>query len=169
MESDEVLVASVQKGNTEAFGSLMARYEQKLLRYGRKFLSRKEDIEDIVQDAFVSAFQNIQSFDTSLRFSPWMYRIAHNAFVNELRRTQRRPLLAFNFDELVAHHVYEDPDAEIREREENQRYIDAGLERTSLCGRFELQRNRRRARSTDWHGRHPIKTRERDAQKNCIT
>src|SRR6185369_16155577 len=82
MKSDEQIVEEVQKGDTDAFGVLVERFEPKLLRYGRKFLATEEDIEDIAQDVFLSAYKNIQSVDTSLKFSPWIYRIAHNAFAN---------------------------------------------------------------------------------------
>jgi len=84
--------AAHTEGDIEVFGILLDRYEQKLSRYGKKFLSRKEDIEDIVQDVFVSAYQNIQSFDSTQRWSPWIYRIAHNALVNALRKKGRSPI-----------------------------------------------------------------------------
>lgn len=87
--TDEMIAKEVQKGDIEAFGELVIRYEIKLKRYARKFLSQKEDIEDLVQDVFIRTYERIQSFDTSMRFSPWIYRIAHNLFVNELKRKSR--------------------------------------------------------------------------------
>jgi RNA polymerase sigma-70 factor (ECF subfamily) len=99
--TDEVIVDQVRKGDTDAFGELVVRYEGKLKRYARKFLSREGDIEDLVQDVFIKAYTNIQSFDTSQRFSPWIYRIAHNTFVNELKRKDRSRLSLFDFDELL--------------------------------------------------------------------
>src|SRR6185369_748076 len=104
------------------FGLLVERYEGKLLRYGRKFINSQEDIEDIVQDVFISAYQNIQSFDSSLRFSPWIYRIAHNAFVNALKAKDRRPLFV-DFDALISHPVYDDPVESIREQEEMRKVL----------------------------------------------
>ena len=89
--SDEQIAQRVKDGDNEAFGLFVERYEKKLTRYGGKFLSRTEDIQDVVQDVFIKAYQNMQSFDASLRFSPWIYRIAHNTFVNELRKNSRRP------------------------------------------------------------------------------
>ncbi len=89
MESDEVIVTRVQQGDSDAFGELITRYEQKLRRYGSRFLGRTDDITDMVQDVFIKAYTNLQSFDTTGRFSPWIYRIAHNTFVNELRRQSR--------------------------------------------------------------------------------
>lgn len=124
---DEVFVKKVQQGDKESFGTLVERYEEKLLRYGRKFLSTQEDIEDIVQDVFVSAYQNIQSFDTSQRFSPWIYRIAHNAFVNGLKKHSRSPFISFDLDTLISHPIYEDPKALEEEQAEMKKMIDVGL------------------------------------------
>jgi RNA polymerase sigma-70 factor (ECF subfamily) len=129
--SDEEIALRVQRGDTNAFGALVERYEKKLLRYGTKFLPRHEDIEDIVQDVFMSCYQNIQSFDSSQRFSPWIYRIAHNAFVNGLRKNSRNPLQFIDFDTLVSHPVYEDPALREREEEEMKKMIENGLERIS--------------------------------------
>lgn len=125
-DSDEHIVSRVQEGDVEAFGILVDRYEQKLLRYGRKFLARTEDIEDIVQDVFISAFQNVQGFDPSLHVSPWLYRIAHNAFVNALRKNGR---IAFSidFDSLIAHHVYEDPHETERDIKDMRAMLEKGL------------------------------------------
>jgi len=103
-ESDEALVERVQSGDVQLYGELVIRYEERLKRYGRKFLQRTEDIEDIVQDIFIKGFTHIQSFDTKKKFSSWIYRIAHNAFINEMR-TSKRIILSdfFEFDTLFPH------------------------------------------------------------------
>ena len=132
--TDEQIVLLIQKGDKEKYGLLMTRYDKKLSRYGRKFLSGKENIEDIVQDVFISAFQNINNFDTSLKFSSWIYRIAHNAFVNGLKRQQRSAVLGLDLDTFVSHTVYEDPAVEAREHEMMKKMIDQGLEKlTPKC------------------------------------
>jgi RNA polymerase sigma-70 factor (ECF subfamily) len=100
--SDETIAETVQQGDAEAYGDLITRYEAKLKRYARKFLNRQEDIEDLVQDVFVKAYINLQSFDTSQRFSPWIYRIAHNTFVNELRRKDRQGFGVFDADTIFS-------------------------------------------------------------------
>ncbi|MFA7309430.1 MAG: RNA polymerase sigma factor [Candidatus Paceibacterota bacterium] len=103
-ETDEEIALRVQKGETELFGELVERYQTKLLRYGRKFLSDSDDVKDIVQDIFIKSYQNIQSFDTSRRFSPWIYRIAHNEYVNALkRRAARHTVFDFDIDTLLPH------------------------------------------------------------------
>lgn len=126
-ESDETIVKKVRAGDTDSFGILVDRYEQKLLRYGRKFLAEREDIEDIVQDVFMRAYQNIQGFNVDERFSPWIYRIAHNAFINQLRRNRHKSFLV-DFDTFISHPVYEDPEAFKREQKDMRILIDRGLE-----------------------------------------
>ncbi|MDE1925327.1 MAG: sigma-70 family RNA polymerase sigma factor [Patescibacteria group bacterium] len=126
--SDEALAALVQGNNQEAFGVLMDRYQAKLLRYGRRFLSHDEHIVDVVQDVFIKAYQNMQSFDATRKFSPWIYRIAHNAFVNEIRRKKRDPLVYLDLDAVFAHPSYEmDPGGD-EERAQMQSLINKGLD-----------------------------------------
>ena len=102
--SDEEIALRVQAGESDRFAELVARYQAKLMRYAHKFLSDPDDAEDIVQDVFIKAYSNIQSFDTSRRFSPWIYRIAHNEFVNELKKkASRRIIPGFDIDTLLPH------------------------------------------------------------------
>lgn len=125
--TDEKLAELVQNGDKNKFGILMERYQPKLFRYGRKFLSDEDNIEDVVQDVFVKTYQNIQSFDVSQRFSPWIYRIAHNTYVNALKKKSTGPLYLFDFDTLISHTVVEDPIAREREKEEIKKIVDHGL------------------------------------------
>lgn len=128
--TDEALVERVQAGDIEAFGVLVERYERKLKRYGAKFLAA-EDVTDLVQEAFMRAFRNIQGFHPGARFSPWMYRIAHNEFVSALRKRARMPVLSVDFDTFVSHPVYDDPAPREREQRDLRAMIDAGLAQLS--------------------------------------
>ncbi len=125
---DEELAALMQGNNQEVFGVLMDRYQTKLLRYGRRFLSQNDHIVDVVQDVFIKAYENIQSFDATRKFSPWIYRIAHNAFVNELRRQKREPILYIDLDTILAHPSYEFDPAADEERVQMQALIKKGLD-----------------------------------------
>ncbi|MBA3732776.1 RNA polymerase sigma factor [Patescibacteria group bacterium] len=125
--TDEQLAKLVQEGDGEQFGTLMERYQQKLFRYGRKFLASEDNIEDVVQDVFIKTYQNIQSFDVSQRFSPWIYRIAHNTYVNALKKSSNGPLYIFDFDTLISHTVVEDPIEKEREQKEIKEIVDKGL------------------------------------------
>lgn len=76
----------------EAFATLIERYEPKLMRYCERLgVGVKEDREDILQNAFVKAYKNLNSFDPTLTFSAWMYRIAHNEVMSFFRTKRARP------------------------------------------------------------------------------
>lgn len=130
-ETDEAYAAQTQKGDRNAFGVLVDRYQAKLHRYGKRFLSAQEDVEDIVQDVFVSAYKNIQSFDLSQRFSPWIYRIAHNAFVDGLKKKNRSPFIVMDFDTLLSHAVSDESVENEREQKEMKAMLDKGLDQLS--------------------------------------
>ena len=104
-QTDEEIVRLIQAGDTESFSFLIERYEAKIKRYARKFLSSAEDIEDIVQEIFIKVYSNIQSVDTDRKFSSWLYRIAHNEFINLLRKKEKTPLLFFDPDTLFPHPI----------------------------------------------------------------
>lgn len=99
--TDESLARDVQQGNAEAFTVLFNRYEEKMLRYGRRFLYTYEDLEDAVQDVFIKTYQNIKSFHVNKKFSTWLYRIAHNTFINVIKKKGREPVGFFDFDTLI--------------------------------------------------------------------
>lgn len=90
-KSDEELVAMTLKDKIH-YGYLMERYEGKLLRYVVRISGlSKEDAEDVLQDVFIKAYQNLNDFDMSLKFSSWIYRITHNETITHLRKKNARP------------------------------------------------------------------------------
>lgn len=116
--SDEQIAQSVQKGDVHIFGLLVERYEAKLLRYSKKFLFDHEDGKDLVQEVFIKAYGNIQSFDPKRNFSSWIYRIAHNEFINAIRKKGREPLSFFDPDTLFPHPAAEtQADDELKKQE----------------------------------------------------
>ena len=67
--------------------------EEKLLRYLRRIMpGLGEDAYDVLQEVFIKTYVNVKGFDTTLSFSSWIYRIAHNEAVNWLRKKKVRPL-----------------------------------------------------------------------------
>lgn len=102
-QSDEVIAHQVQHGDSESFALLVERYEQKIRRYIKKFLYSYEDTQDTTQEVFLKAFENIQQFDAKKRFSPWLYRIAHNTAINIIKKKAREPLPFFDADTLFPH------------------------------------------------------------------
>lgn len=68
---------------------LVEKYEDKLLRYIKRLLYlNNEDAEDILQEVFIKAYKNINSYNSNYKFSSWIYRIAHNESVSFLRRNK---------------------------------------------------------------------------------
>lgn len=127
-KTDEDLALLVQGKNESALNVLMSRYQPRLLRYGRRFLSEKAHIEDAVQEVFIKVYQNIRDFDIARPFRPWIYRIAHNMFVNTMRQNSRLPFVTVDLDLLPAYVAYEIDPAGDEEREQMKELIDRGLE-----------------------------------------
>lgn len=76
----------------ESFGVLIERYETKLRRYiTRLGVRSSDDQDDVLQETFIKTYKNLNSFNTSLSFSSWVYRIAHNEAMSWFRRRSVRP------------------------------------------------------------------------------
>lgn len=101
--TDEEVVLSIKNGNTTNFEILMNRYSDKLKRYARKFLLDKTDRDDLLQDVFIKTYQNLESFDDTRKFSPWIYRIAHNEFINKVKKKLKEKLIPIDFDIFFPH------------------------------------------------------------------
>lgn len=110
--TDEQLVRlSVE--NKENFYHLIKRYERKLLRY----INRISDIthpesEDILQDIFIKVYCNLNGFNQKLKFSSWIYRIAHNETINFYHKNKSRlqkPHLQLNHNDIfnISHFIYD--------------------------------------------------------------
>lgn len=117
-QTDEQVAASVQAGNAQLFGLLVERYEARMARYAKRFLFGYHDAEDLVQEVFLKAYVNIQSFDSGRPFTSWLYRIAHNVFINAIKRRGREPLPFFDPDTVFPHPVAKDsPERDFEEWE----------------------------------------------------
>ena len=86
--SDEELVEKSLR-DVEYFVCLFERYEKKLIRYILRISSfSEEEADDVLQEAFLKVWKNLNKFDNSLKFSSWVYRIAHNTTVSEWRKSK---------------------------------------------------------------------------------
>lgn len=89
--SDENL-AGLSLKNQKYFLFLVNRYQDKLKNYIRRLTNiREEDIEDLLQEIFIKVYVNLNDFDRDLRFSSWIYRIAHNQVISHHRKISVRP------------------------------------------------------------------------------
>ena len=129
--TDEELAALVQKGSENALAVLIDRYEAKLMRYGQRFIGAHNEnaLHEVVQDIFISVYQHIEGFDITQRFSPWIYRVAHNAFVDVLRQKTKQPLYVFDFDTVLSHPIQEDTIVKEKENAETRVLVEKSLDR----------------------------------------
>jgi RNA polymerase sigma-70 factor (ECF subfamily) len=88
--SDARLVEDARKGDREAFGELVVRYERRLIRVLLRFVNNQELAEDLAQETFMRSYQRLDQFDPSRRFGPWLFRIGVNLTLDYLRKQKRR-------------------------------------------------------------------------------
>src|SRR6478752_4364991 len=96
---ESVLVDAARKGDISAFESLVKRYDRNVFRIAQHITQNREDAEDVVQDAFLKAYQNLGQFQGQSKFYTWLVRIAVNEALMRLRR--RRPERMVSLDEDV--------------------------------------------------------------------
>ena len=88
-EDEPILVAAAQAGDITAFETLVGRYERKILRLAQNITQNREDAEDVMQEAFLKAYEHLSGFQGNSRFYTWLVRIAVNQALMKLRK--RRP------------------------------------------------------------------------------
>lgn len=92
MTESELLIAA-QQGDREAFASIINGYWDRLYRWLLRLTRDTQTAEDLTQDAFLKAFANLKRFEPGTNFRAWLFRIAHNNFVN-FRRANQVPKVA---------------------------------------------------------------------------
>ncbi len=126
--TDEKLIIECKK-DQQHFAVLIERYIPKLTHYiRRRSLATSDDIEDLLQNIFIKVYRNINEYDTSLLFSSWIYRIAHNEMIDWYRREKRRTTLSLDDEaqDIVSKlFTEEDHVARFSHAEQKQLVIDA--------------------------------------------
>ena len=96
---DEQLVQLSLK-DQDCFYYLMKRYETKILRYIKRLTTvSQEEAEDIIQEVFIKVYRNLNGFNRKLKFSSWIYRIAHNEIINQYRKTKLHSSIPLNIED----------------------------------------------------------------------
>jgi len=85
-----VLVRKAQRGNTAAFEELVRQYDKAALRLALRLTGSEHDAQDVCQEAFLGAYQNLRNFRFECSFYTWLYRIVMNRCLDYLRR-RRNP------------------------------------------------------------------------------
>lgn len=87
--------------DSDYFLYLSKRYEDKLLRYIKRISKfGQEDAEDVLQEVFIKTYYNLNGFDPELKFSSWIYRIAHNEAVSAIRKKSVRPTVYLEVEDI---------------------------------------------------------------------
>jgi RNA polymerase sigma-70 factor (ECF subfamily) len=122
-DDDQQLVAAAQAGDARALDALLRRHYDKVHAICRRIAGSARDADDAAQEAMIGIVRGLPRFDGRSQFSTWIYRIATNAALDELRRRKRRPALALVSDEGEAAEIA-DPRAE--------RTVEAAVERMRI-------------------------------------
>jgi len=93
------LVAQSREGDSEAYGQLVRRYQNKIFRLAQHITQNREDAEDVLQETFLKAYEHIDQFQGNSRFYTWIVRIAVNQALMKLRR--RRNDKSVSMDETI--------------------------------------------------------------------
>ncbi len=89
MSDKELVERSLQ--DVDYFACIYERYERKLIWYILRISSFSfEEAEDVLQEAFIKAWENLNEFDGDLKFSSWIYRIVHNTTITEWKKSQSK-------------------------------------------------------------------------------
>src|SRR6478609_3169901 len=92
--SDHALIEATKQGDESAFAEIVQRYRNPIVNYLYRFLNDYEEAIDLAQETFVRVYFAIDRYHTGFAFSTYIYRIASNLAISELRRRKRRRLLS---------------------------------------------------------------------------
>jgi RNA polymerase sigma factor (sigma-70 family) len=121
LRSDDQLLALFRKGDEDAFQVIHERYRQRLFAYARQMLGgSRSDAEDAMQDVFLRAYGALRADDRPVTLRAWLYRVAHNRCIDQLRR----PLpAAVDLFDLTRGPSLHDPLEEVERREDLRRLV----------------------------------------------
>jgi RNA polymerase sigma-70 factor, ECF subfamily len=87
---DELLVERAKRGDVQAFEQLIGQYEKKVFNTAYRLTGNSEDAADVAQEAFLRAYSSLPEFRGDSSFATWLFRIVHNACLDELRKRKRQ-------------------------------------------------------------------------------
>src|SRR5688500_5750105 len=97
--TDDQLVAAIRAGSDEALETLFLRYRDRIGAYVRGIVPDQGRAEDIVQETFISALRSLRSSERTIAFRPWIYQIARNACIDQIRRQKRAQEVSIDSDD----------------------------------------------------------------------
>ncbi len=85
---DRDLITKARRGDVESYNLLISRWDRRIFNYLLRLVKDREDARDLAQDVFLKAYQNLNKLEDPTKFSPWLYRIAHNEAYSLLRKNR---------------------------------------------------------------------------------
>ncbi|HEX9942907.1 MAG TPA: sigma-70 family RNA polymerase sigma factor [Thermoanaerobaculia bacterium] len=110
--SDEELVAAVLEGDRDRFGDLIDRYQGRLVNYLFRLLRNADDAHDLAQEVLVKVYQVLDRYDPQYKFSTWLFRVAQNAAIDQIRRRRLKVVSLRQEDEEGESRDWDLPSAE---------------------------------------------------------
>ena len=98
-EQEAMIVRKVLQGNVNAFEKLVTEYEKGVYAIALRMTGNPEDASDMTQEAFIKAYNSLQSFRGDSKFSVWLYRIASNVCLDFLRSRNRKPTVSLSVED----------------------------------------------------------------------
>ncbi|MDD3471996.1 MAG: sigma-70 family RNA polymerase sigma factor [Syntrophaceae bacterium] len=90
VDDDEELVTRCNRGDSEAFNQLVLKYQKKVFNVAYRFVGDQEEANDLAQEIFAAAYQNLKKFRGDSKFSTWLFQIATNRGKNRFKYLKRR-------------------------------------------------------------------------------
>jgi len=137
IESDEILIEAVKKGDCDAFGPIIERYKMALYKVMYRMVLNRDDAEDLVEEAFIKAYRSINKFQTDRPFFSWLRRIGVNNAINFLKRERKGNIAPLEYVEKTLPNDRNDPVRMTREKMIRER-INAALTRLPQEARIIL-------------------------------
>jgi RNA polymerase sigma-70 factor (ECF subfamily) len=133
-DDDRRLIADCLGGKRDAFGELVTRYQARLYNAALRLVQSPDDAADVVQEAFLSAYQALHTFKGDAEFFTWLYRIAFNSAISLKRK--KRPAVSLDAHTGEAGIDPDDPSVYIKpgaalERSEDERQLNDAIARLS--------------------------------------
>ncbi len=96
---ERTLIRLAKNGSNRAYGTLIKRYTPLLYRLLWDMVRNRQDVEDLIQDSFMKAYQNLQSFKEDAKFSTWLYRIAYNTGLDYVKSGYKKRIFPLSENE----------------------------------------------------------------------
>jgi RNA polymerase sigma-70 factor (ECF subfamily) len=131
--SSNSIVRRIKAGDNRAFAEIVAAYGKKVFTLVMKMVENKEDAEDISQEIFIRVFKSISQFREDAEFSTYLYRIAYNTSISELRK---RKMTVLSLEDEIVEPESQEEDENAVETEIKLQFLNEALKKLQPDERF---------------------------------